>query len=781
MHSLCCAYIKDVSNTQQRSEKGKFKVCKRSEQGKDMMLSAKTAVLVICCLTLGNVMTKMTSDIYRELEEVLEDLNEETRGENAEESELSSDTLDEDSVDVATRSGYKITLAVKLALIKAKKLLEEEFVIRNRHFTSGIDFPPGGSSAASMAGLNDMVYGTEGEREENRTLIALFATEILLGPGKFRSLSRLRRSRSVKKVFRAVEGDNCDSWNRPVCNIDCKIDADSPFRRINGTCNNLKHPKWGSTGTPQVRLLNAEYEDGIGGVRTTGKNHFNLPSPRTVSRTVLRNESDLQTPDDPTRSVMVTVWGQFLDHDLTETPMTKGRNGTNVGCCSLSSTERAMRTQCATIEIEPGDPVYTRDCMDLVRSLPIRENPCLPGVREQVNAITSFVDGSQVYGSEEALAQELRAGTDGLMKVEGDNLLPANDKSTCLLRNVNDHCQLAGDVRVNENPHLGAIHIAFVRYHNILAKRFKALGLADDEEIYQRTRKIIGAIMQHVTYAVWLPDVIGDNAMRRFQLTLDDTDPYEKDVDPSGINEFSTAAMRYGHTLVSQNLLQLNEGFMITNDSDRLDNHFFRPDIISDSTQLQNLARWMVSLSCKKRDAFFVQSIHENLFVQKVGDGLDLSSLNIQRGREHGLPGYTKYRRLCGLRVPTSFSKLRDHTPWFRTKLKEVYKDVEDIDLFVGAMTENSVDDAHISSTFACLLGLQFRALKRGDRFWFERPLPQGMSQAQRDNIKSLPLAKIMCEVFGIQRIQENIFEIPRLNEFKACSDLPDINVDLWM
>lgn len=38
------------------------------------------------------------------------------------------------------------------------------------------------------------------------------------------------------------------------------------------------------------------------------------------------------------------------------------------------------------------------------------------------------------------------------------------------------------------------------------------------------------------------------------------------------------------------------------------------------------------------------------------GRGLDLVALNIQRGRDHGVPPYYKLRRLCGLRPVTSFN-----------------------------------------------------------------------------------------------------------------------------
>ena len=52
----------------------------------------------------------------------------------------------------------------------------------------------------------------------------------------------------------------------------------------------------------------------------------------------------------------------------------------------------------------------------------------------------------------------------------------------------------------------------------------------------------------------------------------------------------------------------------------------------------------------------FTDSIRNKLF----NTNTDLSSLNLQRGRDHGLPSYTKWRELCGLPVPSADS----HTNW---------------------------------------------------------------------------------------------------------------------
>ena len=98
------------------------------------------------------------------------------------------------------------------------------------------------------------------------------------------------------------------------------------------------------------------------------------------------------------------------------------------------------------------------------------------------------------------------------------------------------------------------------------------------------------------------------------------------------------------------------------------------------------------SFSCSKRENF----------------GEDLLALNIQRGRDHGLPGYNAYRKVCGLRQMTSWNQRPteiDAEYW--DKLKEVYENIEDIDLYVGGVGETSVRGGVVGPTFACLIADQ--------------------------------------------------------------------------
>lgn len=52
--------------------------------------------------------------------------------------------------------------------------------------------------------------------------------------------------------------------------------------------------------------------------------------------------------------------------------------------------------------------------------------------------------------------------------------------------------------------------------------------------------------------------------------------------------------------------------------------------------------------------------------------------------------------------------------------MKRVYDDVDDIDLFIGAVSEKLVDGALLGPTFLCIIGDQMSRLRRGDAYFYE-------------------------------------------------------------
>lgn len=113
----------------------------------------------------------------------------------------------------------------------------------------------------------------------------------------------------------------------------------------------------------------------------------------------------------------------------------------------------------------------------------------------------------------------------------------------------------------------------------------------------------------------------------------------------------------------------------------------------------------------------FSSSVQENLR-RGEGDIADLISINIQRSRERGVSGYTKYRNLplCGLRKVRSFDDLVRNAgfdPSDVANLKRIYRNVHDIDFFTGG---ELVISFHILFTFNYTFCAKFKK-KHSDYF----------------------------------------------------------------
>lgn len=101
--------------------------------------------------------------------------------------------------------------------------------------------------------------------------------------------------------------------------------------------------------------------------------------------------------------------------------------------------------------------------------------------------------------------------------------------------------------------------------------------------------------------------------------------------------------------------------------------------------------------------------------------GNDLAAVNIQRGRDHGIPAYTQWREPCGLtpiRDWSDFEKIVG--PLSTRRIREGYNHVDDVDLFVGGLAERPVIGGLVGPVFACVIAQQFSNLRKGDRYWYE-------------------------------------------------------------
>ncbi|XP_051665838.1 eosinophil peroxidase-like [Manacus candei] len=584
-------------------------------------------------------------------------------------------------------------------------------------------------------------------------------------------------------IFKA---SGCDQQDKK---INC---ASSRYRTITGECNNRRHPSLGASNRALARWLPAQYEDGVSIPPgwTEGRRFYGFPLPlvRRVSNEIVRFPPE-RLRLDQRRSLMFMQWGQFIDHDLDFSPETPARFSFRgeIDC----DTSCAKRPPCFPIQIPPNDPRITnrRDCLPFFRSAPA----CTPGrgVREQVNALTSFLDGSVVYGSEVAVARRLRDRSRGLGLLavnqnftdRGRAYMPFGPmrKEPCLKASgaARIPCFFAGDTRASEMLELACMHTLFLREHNRLARQLKRLNPHwNDETLYQEARKILGAMIQIITYRDYLPLLLG----RRFQHLIPPYRGYNEFVDPRISNVF-TLAFRFAHASIPPTVGRLNESYKPVTPEIRLGTSFFAVWRILQEGGIDPYLRNLMASQAKlmTQQQMVVDELRDRLFEQVERIGFDLAALNMQRSRDHGLPGYNSWRRFCGLSEPSGVKSLgrvlrnRD----LARKFLQLYGTPNNIDIWIGALAEPFVEGGRVGPLMACLIGTQFRNIRDGDRFWWENPgvfTPQ-----QRRALAKISLSRIICDNTGITKVSRHIFRANRYPEyFVSCRQIPKLDLRPW-
>ena len=227
--------------------------------------------------------------------------------------------------------------------------------------------------------------------------------------------------------------------------------------------------------------------------------------------------------------------------------------------------------------------------------------------------------------------------------------------------------------------------------------------------------------MQHITYNEWLPIVLGPAYMAQWGLAPRDTDTsasgghtanYDPTLNPSVSNVFATAAFRFGHTLVANQLESYARGGRTHLAAVPITRTQFAPYAMYDNSTVEAYVRGLTTQPAQAFDTAFAPELTGHLF-QEEGEsfGMDLVALNIQRGRDHGVAPYLAWRTLCGLPTVESWKGLAMLFPsMVVARLQALYKSVEDIDIFVGGILE--VKDFHLNNSFKRILLVENRSFK---------------------------------------------------------------------
>jgi hypothetical protein len=459
------------------------------------------------------------------------------------------------------------------------------------------------------------------------------------------------------------------------------VGADSfSGRTLDGSGNNVAHPTWAQAGTQYLRVAKPNYADGISRM-------VSGPSPRSISNRIFNDVGqNLFSENDV--SQWGWAWGQFIDHDIglrDETP-----------------------AESADMPYDKHDPLEAFS--NRVGTIAFSRTPAAPGTgtsspRQQINTLSSVIDGSQVYGVTNARLDWLRSGS-----VDGN---PSNNLATLLLTTGNylprvtarddastappmdlmgplmgapSQAVVAGDVRANENVALTAIQTLFAREHNrIVAALPNSLS---QEDKFQIARRVVGAEIQYITYTQFLPTL---------GVRLGAYPGYLSDVNPSISNEFAVVGYR-AHSMVHG---EFEPTVPAGTYSDDLLNNVFPAEGITVERNAGGTVTLVIPLIAAFGNPGLLEQVGEGPILQSLGeheykndeqfdnslrsvlfevpkpngknppscgspvidpscftDVSDLAADDVQRSRDHGMPSYNDLRRAYGLAPVRSFTQI---------------------------------------------------------------------------------------------------------------------------
>jgi peroxidase len=434
-------------------------------------------------------------------------------------------------------------------------------------------------------------------------------------------------------------------------------ECDSSFPTLDGSCN---HPEdFGRSMQPYKRLVPADYCDGRQSPRCSRNNRQALPSERKVS---LEMRSTGTTKTNNVASFAFTAWGQFITHDIIQTP--------DVGQGEVPCTCKP-HNQCKVIAIERRtEPVLKFPCMFVIRSSSKLGQQNGQPVREQINQLSSFIDGTTVYGFTVKHKNMLLADDKMRLRMSRNNqngdFLPTvnsfnqeiKDKfSTTAAFNDKRHAEfVAGDTRVLENPILSSFHTLFARLHNRAVDGMLEQNpdwAKTPDRVFEEARLFVMSVIKQITYREHLPVLLGNTAMKEFPAvrvsrahkrpknTRFAKFPDEEEVaarsvrftvaamdDPSIRQEFITSAYRFGHAMIPDQLITA-DGNLNSNSRRELKDNYFDPDMVFQMGPGSCLRGAMAGNTNTVSGIYSDATQHQLFKPNNFGHGVDLLAINL--------------------------------------------------------------------------------------------------------------------------------------------------------
>ncbi|HEX2675890.1 MAG TPA: peroxidase family protein, partial [Polyangiales bacterium] len=380
------------------------------------------------------------------------------------------------------------------------------------------------------------------------------------------------------------------------------------------------------------------------------------------------------------------------------------------------------------------------------------------------NDVTHWWDASQVYGSDAALQKQLRSMRDGKLKLDerGRLLVAETDKGSA---------ELTGFITDTNWTPISLLHTLFVREHNAICDALHAAYPEwNDEALFSHARLINAALMAKIHTVEWTPalltnptitaamntnwwGVLGEQVNKQLGRVVNDEilsgipgghrDHFGV---PYSITEEFVGVYRM-HSLVPDDFT-----FRALRDHSVLKSCTLH-DLIGlpgakliDEVGIENL---LYSFGISHPGAMRLHNYPNSLRKLERFDGttIDLATVDVLRDRERGLPRYTQFRRLFHLSVPKTFEELTDNPDWAR-QLREVYGDVDQVDLLPGMLAEPLPDGMAFGDTAFRVFILMASRRLNSDRFFTIDFTPEVYSPVGMQWIRDNTMVSVLLRHF---------------------------------
>lgn len=509
------------------------------------------------------------------------------------------------------------------------------------------------------------------------------------------------------------------------------VAAGRDARTLDGTNNDLQYPMMGSMGS--------RFGRNVATTLTYPEDQQRIlePNPRLISQRILARDSFKPAS---TLNLLAAAWIQFEVHDWFSHDTTDD-NPWEIPVAASDS----WPAPTLTIKRTAPDP-----------------SPDASGPPTFVTKDTHWWDGSQIYGNTKGFADRLRTGELGQVRIDDVGLHPEE-----LETELDPH----GAIRANFWVGLALLHSLFMREHNAICRELhRHHPEMSDQQLYDKARLVNSALMAKIHTVEWTPAIIAhpttEAAMhanwsgllgQRFDDRFGRITPSEvlqgipgsmtnHDGVPYSLTEEFVAVYRM-HPLIPDDYTLRS----LRNDEELA--RYQLPDLLVPHVR-ERLAQWeaddlLYSMGVASPGQITLHNfpVHLQDF-RRVNDiPIDLAAADIVRTRERGVPRYNAFRRMLRLKPAATFEDLTDNPVWAE-ELRQIYGDVERVDLMVGLYAEPKPPGFGFSDTAFRIFILMASRRLRSDRFFTTDFTPAMYSDAGMNWVKTNSMRTVLLRHF---------------------------------